>query len=79
MQLQNYIKEYLSISDKDINEKTTLSDLGLDGDDVLDFLIDFFEKFNIEYKNTNYMDFIPPERGYFMFGILNILVMFQSQ
>lgn len=68
----DYIYKKIDFDKNKLNVNTSLSDLGLDGDDVLDFLVDFFEKFDIEYKNTNYMDFIPPERSYFMFGVLNI-------
>lgn len=68
----DYIVKKFGFDKSKLNVNTSLSDIGLDGDDILDFLVNFFEEFDIEYKNTNYMDFIPPERSYFMFGILNL-------
>lgn len=58
---------------KKINMETSLSDLGLDGDDVLDFLIEFFKTFNIDYEQTNYKDFIPKESNFLANTIISII------
>lgn len=67
----DYITKEFKLKKRKIDEETTLSDLGLDGDDVLDFLLEFFTTFNIEYEHTNYKDFIPVE-GKFISGFLSI-------
>jgi hypothetical protein len=60
----NYLAKEFKLNKSKLNLETSLmSGIGLDGDDVLDFLLEFFKEFGIEYEQTNYRDFIPPERG----------------
>jgi hypothetical protein len=68
----DYIDKEFNLKKRKIDEETTLSDLGLDGDDVLDFLLEFFKTFNIEYEQTNYKDFIPKECGFLFNTLLSI-------
>ncbi|WP_157836790.1 DUF1493 family protein [Sphingobacterium deserti] len=58
-----YISKEFGIKERKLGAYTSLSDLGLDGDDVLDFLLEFFDFFEIEYEDTNYKAFIPREGG----------------
>ena len=60
----DYLAREFKLNKSNLNlESSLMSDIGLDGDDVLDFLLKFFKDFNIDYEQTNYRDFIPPERG----------------
>jgi len=69
----DFIAKEFKIKKSKLNlESSLMSDIGLDGDDVLDFLLKFFKEFDIEYEQTNYLDFIPPERG----GGLGTLLLF---
>lgn len=68
----DYICEELNCDKSKLTVNTSLSDLGLDGDDVLAFLVKFFKEFKIEYEGTNYRDFIPEERGFFVYTILSV-------
>ena len=73
----NIIKEFLVknqlVNPKKINEEITLCELGIDGDDVYETMVDFFEEFGIEYKNTDYMDYIPRE-PITIFPILGLII-----
>ena len=60
----DYISKEFDCSKSKLNANTSLSDIGLDGNDVLDFLLQFFKTFEIDYKQTNYKDFIPKESGF---------------
>lgn len=75
----DYIAKVLHVKTEKVRPMTTLSDLGLDGDDVLDFLVGFFQEFDIDYKNTNYRDFIPPESGFFMDTIKSIFGLYKKE
>lgn len=60
----SYLVKEFKLNKSNLNLETSLmSDLGLDGDDVSDFLLKFFKDFDIDYEQTNYRDFIPAERG----------------
>ena len=60
----DYLAKEFKLNKNKLNlESSLMTDIGLDGDDVLDFLLKFFKTFEIEYEQTNYRDFIPPERG----------------
>ena len=68
----DYICEELNYDKSKLTVNTSLSDLGLDGDDVLVFLVKFFKKFKIDYEGTNYKDFIPEESGFFVHTFLSV-------
>lgn len=68
----DFIVKEFDLNKSKLNAETSLSDIGLDGDDVLDFLLNFFKTFNIDYLQTNYKDFIPKESGFFVNTFLNI-------
>jgi hypothetical protein len=67
-----YISKEFGIKESKLGAYTSLSDLGLDGDDVLDFLLEFFDFFEIEYEDTNYKSFIPQEGGFLGKTLLSI-------
>lgn len=69
----DYISKELDFDKSKLNINTSLSDMGLDGYDVLDFLLKFFKTFDIDYERTNYKNFIPKESGFFINTILSIL------
>lgn len=69
----DYISKEFDFNKSKLNTHTSLSDIGLDGDDVLDFLLKFFKTFGIDYEKTNYRDFIPKESGFFFNTILSLL------
>ena len=60
----DYIVDEFSFDRDLLNSATSLSEIGLDGDDVLDFLLKFFKKFEIDFEQSNYKDFIPTESGF---------------
>ncbi|WP_313579304.1 DUF1493 family protein [Chishuiella sp.] len=68
----DYISKEFDLDKGKLNTYTSLSEIGLDGDDVLDFLLGFFKRFGIEYEQTNYKDFIPLESYPIFFGILSL-------
>lgn len=68
----DYISKEFNLNKNRLNAHTTLSDIGLDGDDVLDFLLKFFKTFDIDYEKTNYRDFIPKESGFFINTFLSL-------
>lgn len=68
----DYISKELNFDKSKLSLETSLSDLGLDGDDVLDFLLRFFKNFEIDYLHTNYKDFIPEESGFFINTFLSL-------
>lgn len=74
----SFLREELLIKSKVINTTTTLSELGLDGDDVNELLLKFFQRYNIKYEDTNYLDFIPKESG-FLFSIFADLIGIQRK
>lgn len=74
----SYLREELLIKNKVINKTTTLSALGLDGDDVYELLMKFFKRFDIEYEDTNYLEFVPKESG-FLFSIFNDIIGLQRK
>lgn len=61
-----YVAHELDVDVAGLNAQTTLADLGLDGNEVLDFLMKFFFDFRVEYDKTNYVNFIPVEGGFFV-------------
>ncbi len=67
-----FLSSKLDVDQEDIYLTTSLSDLGLDGDDVLELLVSFFEKFNIEYKGTNYLEFVPDESGFIASTLMSL-------
>ncbi|MCF1749783.1 DUF1493 family protein [Mariniradius sediminis] len=69
----SFLKEELNLKNKIIKKTTSLSDLGLDGDDSLELMVKFFKRFNIEYEGTNFLEFIPKESG-FLYATLNSLL-----
>lgn len=64
--VKDFIVNELDINISKISLNSTLSDFGLDGEDVLEFLLKFFKKFNIEFENSNYLKYIPQESGFFL-------------
>lgn len=68
----DYISKELALNKRKIDAETSLSDMGLDGDDVSDFLLKFFKTFGIDYEKTNYRDFIPNESGSFINTFLSL-------
>jgi len=72
----SFLRNELNLKNKIINETTSLSELGLDGDDVLDLLLKFFRSYNIEFENTNYLDFVPKESG-FLYSTMSYLFRFK--
>lgn len=68
----DYISKEFDFNKSKLNAQTSLSDIGLDGDDVLDFLLKFFKSFGIDYEKTNYRDFIPKESGSFINTFLSL-------
>ena len=68
----DYIAKEFNLKKTKLNAEISLSDIGLDGDDVLDFLLKFFKDFEIEYEQTNYKDFIPKESGFVFETILSL-------
>lgn len=68
----DYISKEFNFNKSKLNADTSLSDIGLDGDDILDFLLKFFKTFEIDYEKTNYKDFIPKESGFFINTFLSI-------
>lgn len=68
-----FISKECNVNMSNISENTSLSDMGLDGDDVSDFLVKFFNEFGIDYEQTNYSDFIPKEARFFTNTFLSFL------
>lgn len=68
----DFLSKNLQIQENQINNNTTLSCLGVDGDDTLELMICFFEEFKIEYKTTDYLNYIPVEGGFFLKTILSL-------
>ncbi|WDT67980.1 DUF1493 family protein [Cloacibacterium sp. TD35] len=75
----DYLAKEFNLEKDKLNLNTSLSDIGLDGDDILDFLIKFFKNFDVEYQQTNYKDFIPEESGFFLNTILSFLKIKKNQ
>ena len=75
-----YIAKEFNLNKSKLNLETSLmSDVGLDGDDVLDFLVEFFEEFGIEYKTTNYLDFVPIEGSGVFSTLLSLFTLFKRK
>lgn len=75
-----YIAKEFNLNKSKLNLETSLmSDIGLDGDDVLDFLLGFFEEFGIEYEQTNYRNFIPTEGGFVFSTLLSLFTLFKRK
>ena len=68
----DFFVEEFSFNRNLLNSETSLSEIGLDGDDTLDFLLKFFKKFEIDYEQSNYKDFIPIESGFLANTFLSI-------
>ncbi len=68
----NYIIKELNIKKK-INYDTSLSELGLDGDDLHEFLLKFFKEFKIQYSKDNFKKVLPSESGFFMATLMSLI------
>ncbi|MDR2040493.1 MAG: DUF1493 family protein [Bacteroidales bacterium] len=68
----DYIAKEFNLNKSKLSLEVSLSDIGLDGDDVLDFLLKFFKEFKIDYEQTNYRDFIPREGGFLVSNLLSL-------
>ncbi|SHJ23331.1 Protein of unknown function [Cruoricaptor ignavus] len=68
----DYISNEIGIDKKKLNVNKSLSDLGLDGDDVSEFLLKFFKTFSLEYDKANFNKFIPKESGFFINTLINL-------
>ncbi len=75
----DYLAKEFNLEKDKLNLNTSLSDIGLDGDDILDFLVKFFKNFDVEYQQTNYKDFIPEESGFFLNTILSFFKIKKNQ
>lgn len=70
--IEKFIAEFLNTQKRKITPETSLSDLGLDGDDVSDFLSAFFKNFSIVYEDTDYDKYVPKESGFFFSTLKSI-------
>ncbi|AYO58000.1 hypothetical protein CO230_07600 [Chryseobacterium sp. 6424] len=68
----DYLSNEIGIDKKKININKSLSDLGLDGDDVAELLLKFFKTFNIEYNKDSFNKFIPKESGFFINTLVHL-------
>lgn len=59
--LQVYISKYWTCSITKIKINTTLDDLGMFGDDKLDFLNDYSREFNVDISGFDFDKYIEPE------------------
>lgn len=59
--LQVYISKYWTCSITNIKANTTLDDLGMFGDDKLDFLNDYSREFNVDISGFDFDKYIEPE------------------
>ena len=59
--LQLYISKYSKCSITKIKTKTTLDELGMFGDDKLDFINDYSREFNVDISGFNIDKYIEPE------------------
>lgn len=75
----DYIAKEFNLKKTKLSAEVSLSDIGLDGDDVLDFLLKFFKDFEIEYEQTNYKDFIPKEGGFLSATILSLFYLLSKK
>lgn len=70
--IEGFIRDFLNIKKRKITPETSLSELGLDGDDVLDFLLSFFKKFSIDHEDTDYLKYVPNESGFLLSTLKSI-------
>lgn len=75
----DYISNEFDLNKSELKPNTSLSDIGLDGDDVLDFLLKFFKTFGIEYEKTNYKNFILTEDGFVVSTLLSLFILFRRK
>lgn len=59
--LQNYIRKYWSCSVTEVNLNASLDDLGMFGDDKIDFLNDYSKTFNVDLSGFDFNKYIESE------------------
>lgn len=64
--IEVFLSEETGISIDDISIKSDLlKDLGVDGDDAVELIVKFGEKFGVDIKKFNYQDYFGPECAFF--------------
>ena len=64
--IEVFLSEETGISIDDISIKSDLlKDLGIDGDDAIELIVKFGEKFGVDIKKFNYQDYFGPEGAFF--------------
>jgi len=74
-ELMLFIEEYLNVKREKLSPKVELArDLGLDGDDAVEFIELFSKRFSVNMADFNFSKYFGPEAGWnpltFIFSIL---------
>ena len=60
-----FLSEFTAVCAQDIQPKTDVArDLGVDGDDAIDLLDQFSERFDVDLSNLNGSKYFGPEKGW---------------